>query len=299
MLANAADVWRARGRTARLLGRKVSEPQERLMRALAEAAAIFHPLEPALREAKPTGVGLNTEQATLYQAAVDEAMAAIEAADGMERRGKVLALLTALKQVCNHPAQYLGEAGPLAHRSGKLSRLAEMLDEVAEAGERALVFTQYRAMGERLVRHLERILGEPIPFLHGGVPRARRDAMVRAFQDDDGAPTVFLLSLRAGGVGLNLTRANHVFHYDRWWNPAVEDQATDRAFRIGQRRDVQVHRFVTLGTLEERIDDLLARKRALAESVIGTGEGWITELSDRELRALVSLGRGAAVEEED
>jgi hypothetical protein len=241
---------------------------------------------------------LTAEQAALYQAAVDEAMAEIEAADGMARRGRVLALLTALKQICNHPAHYLDEPGPLPGRSGKLARLGEMLAEVAAAGERALVFTQYREMGDRLVTHLAPVLGDEVLFLHGGVPRAKRDAMVKRFQNDAHAPATFVLSLRAGGVGLNLTRANHVFHFDRWWNPAVEDQATDRAFRIGQRRDVQVHKFVTLGTLEERIDQLLERKRALAQSVVGTGEGWITELSDGELRALVALGRGAAIEEE-
>jgi SNF2 family DNA or RNA helicase len=241
---------------------------------------------------------LTGEQAALYQATVDDALAAIEAADGMQRRGRVLALLTALKQICNHPAHYLGEPGPLPGRSGKLTRLGDMLEEVAAAGERALVFTQYREMGDRLVAHLQHVLGDEVLFLHGGVPRTRRDALVKRFQNDADAPPTFVLSLRAGGVGLNLTRANHVFHFDRWWNPAVEDQATDRVFRIGQRRDVQVHKFVTLGTLEERIDGLLQRKRSLAEAVVGSGEGWITELSDAELRALVALGRGAAIEEE-
>jgi hypothetical protein len=242
---------------------------------------------------------LTSEQAALYQVTVDEALAAIEALDGITRRGRVLALLTALKQVCNHPAHYLDEPGPLAGRSGKLARLGEMLEEVAASGERALVFTQYREMGDRLVAHLEDVLREPVPFLHGGVPRGRRDELVHRFQHDERAPTVFVLSLRAGGVGLNLTRASHVFHYDRWWNPAVEDQATDRAFRIGQRRNVQVHKFVTIGTLEERIDELLERKRALASAVVGSGEGWITELSNGELRALVALGSGAAIGEED
>jgi hypothetical protein len=234
---------------------------------------------------------LTREQATLYQATVDTAFAKdLAGSEGIDRRGKILALLTALKQVCNHPAQLLGESGPLPGRSGKLERASEMLAEVLAEGERALVFTQYRRMGELLARHLADRLGLPeLPFLHGGVPRAVRDRMVEAFQSDDAASPILLVSLKAGGTGLNLTRATHVLHYDRWWNPAVEDQATDRAHRIGQSRTVTVHKLVTAGTLEERIAELLERKRALAAAVVGAGETWLTELGDDELRELVAL----------
>jgi len=242
---------------------------------------------------------LTREQATLYQAAVDDAMARITRSDGIERRGNVLALLTALKQICNHPAHYLKEKGPLPRRSGKLTRLTEMLEETVAAGDRALVFTQYREMGDRLVAHLESTLGIDTLFLHGGVPREARDAMVRRFQEDPLAPNVFVLSLRAGGTGLNLTRATRVFHFDRWWNPAVEDQATDRAHRIGQERVVQVYRLLAAGTLEEKIDRMLVEKRDLADRIVGEGETWITELSDAELRGLVTLSGDATVADED
>jgi SNF2 family DNA or RNA helicase len=244
---------------------------------------------------------LTREQATLYRAAVDEAMAKIQGSEGIERRGLVLALLTALKQICNHPAQYLHERGPLAGRSGKLARLTEMLEETLAAGDRVLVFTQYREMGDRLVAHLEAALGTEVLFLHGGTPRAARDRMVARFQEAPPtsiAPAVFVLSLKAGGTGLNLTRATRVVHFDRWWNPAVEDQATDRAHRIGQAAAVQVYRLLAAGTVEEKIDLMLADKRALAERVVGAGEAWITELSDAELHRLVSLSREAAVAEE-
>jgi len=241
---------------------------------------------------------LTREQATLYQAAVDEAMAKIEGAEGIQRRGRVLALLTALKQICNHPAHYLREPGPLPGRSGKLDRLTEMLEETVASGDRALVFTQFREMGARLVPHLERALERDILFLHGGIPRAARDAMVRRFQEDPAGPPVFVLSLKAGGTGLNLTQATRVFHFDRWWNPAVEDQATDRAHRIGQRRLVQVYRLLTAGTVEEKIDALLADKRALADRIVGAGEAWITELGDDELRRLLTLSGDAVVEDD-
>ena len=235
---------------------------------------------------------LTREQASLYQAAVDDAFAS-DLGEGIERRGRVLKLLTELKQICNHPAQYLGERGPLAGRSGKLTRAAELLGEVVEAGDRALVFTQYRRMGELLARHLEATLRLPAaPFLHGGVSRAGREAMVDAFQHDDAAPPLLLISLKAGGTGLNLTRATHVLHFDRWWNPAVEDQATDRAYRIGQQRAVLVHKLVTAGTLEERIAALIDDKRALADAVLGEGEAWLTELDDDALHDLVALRPG-------
>jgi SNF2 family DNA or RNA helicase len=234
-------------------------------------------------------VGLTTEQATLYQAVVSELLDEVEAADGITRHGMVLKLLTALKQICNHPAHYLDQPeSPLRGRSGKLDALADLLQIVTDEGDSALVFTQFVRMGELIERHLASMdIGSV--FLHGSVPVSRREVMVDAFQD--GTPRVLIVSLKAGGTGLNLTRATHVVHYDRWWNPAVEDQASDRAWRIGQDRPVQVHRLVCEGTLEERIAAMLESKRGLAESVVGGGEAWVSELSDAELAALVSLGR--------
>jgi SNF2 family DNA or RNA helicase len=200
----------------------------------------------------------------------------------------VLATLSKLKQVCNHPAQFLGDNSAIAERSGKLARLTEMLEEVLEAGERALVFTQFAEMGEIIRTHLHDTFGRETLFLHGGVAKAKRDRMVARFQGE-GGPSLFLLSLKAGGTGLNLTAANHVFHFDRWWNPAVEDQATDRAFRIGQTRRVQVHKFLCAGTLEERIDEMIERKKAVASALVESGESWLTELSTDELREVIAL----------
>jgi SNF2 family DNA or RNA helicase len=232
---------------------------------------------------------LTPEQASLYQATVDDMMARIEEAEpGIERRGLVLATMAKLKQVCNHPAHLLGDGSRLDGRSGKLARLEEICDEVVEAGDKALCFTQYAEFGRMLQPYLAARLGCEVAFLHGGVPKKRRDEMVRSFQDQTD-PAVFLLSLKAGGTGLNLTAASHVIHVDRWWNPAVEDQATDRAFRIGQRRDVQVRKFVCVGTVEERIDQMIEDKKALAQAVVGTGESWLTELSVAELRQVVEL----------
>ncbi|GAA2803571.1 DEAD/DEAH box helicase [Saccharopolyspora taberi] len=232
---------------------------------------------------------LTGEQARLYRRTVERALDS-GLGDGIARRGRVLKLLTELKQICNHPAQFLREPGPLPERSGKLARATEMLAEVVAAGDRALVFTQYRVMGELLARHLAEELGlGRVPFLHGGVDAAGRRRLVDEFQTSDRAAPLLVVSLKAGGTGLNLTRATHVLHYDRWWNPAVEDQATDRAHRIGQTRAVLVHKLVTHGTLEERITDLLERKRELADAVVGSGESWLTELDDDALRALVEL----------
>ena len=232
---------------------------------------------------------LTTEQASLYQATVDDMMARIEAAEpGIERRGLVLATMAKLKQVCNHPAHLLGDGSRLDGRSGKLARLEETCDEIVEAGDKALCFTQYAEFGRMLQPYLAARLGCAVYFLHGGTSKKRRDEMVAQFQDV-AEPAVFLLSLKAGGTGLNLTAANHVIHVDRWWNPAVEDQATDRAFRIGQRRDVQVRKFVCAGTVEERIDQMIEDKKALAQAIIGTGEAWLTELSVAELREVIEL----------
>ncbi len=238
---------------------------------------------------------LTREQATLYKAVVDDELKRIDAASGISRRGRVLALLTFTKQICNHPAQYLSETGPLPKRSGKLARLTEMLEEALSAGDRALVFTQYQEMGQALVTHLSSSLGVEVQYLHGGTSKTARDEMVRRFQEEPQGPRIFILTVKAGGTGLNLTAANHVFHYDRWWNPAVEDQATDRAYRIGQKRAVQVHKFLCAGTVEEKIDALLEQKRALATKVVGTGEQWLTELGTSELRELFALSDRAVV----
>jgi SNF2 family DNA or RNA helicase len=239
---------------------------------------------------------LTEEQATLYQAVVADVMNKVQDSNGIERKGMVLSMLMQLKQICNHPAQYLkqisaDEIDPalLDSRSGKLNRLVEMLEEIIEVGDRVLIFTQFAEMGKLLAAHLPHTLGKSAQFLYGATPPKQREQMVTRFQEDEHAPPIFILSLKAGGTGLNLTRANHVFHFDRWWNPAVEDQATDRAFRIGQIRNVQVHKFVTQGTLEERIDDMIESKKGLAQSIIGSGEQWLTELSTDDLRELVSL----------
>ncbi|MEU8542610.1 DEAD/DEAH box helicase [Streptomyces sp. NPDC048717] len=239
-------------------------------------------------------VPLTREQASLYEAVVRETMARIEAAEGMARRGLVMKLLTSLKQICNHPAQYLGEPAAdgarLSGRSGKLALLDELLDTILAEDGSVLVFTQYVSMARLLAGHLAR-RGIAAQLLHGGTPVAERERMVDRFQG--GEVPVFLLSLKAAGTGLNLTRAGHVVHFDRWWNPAVEEQATDRAYRIGQTRPVQVHRMITEGTVEERIDEMLRAKRALADAVLGSGEAALTELTDRELADLVSLRRSA------
>ncbi len=232
-------------------------------------------------------VGLTSEQATLYEAEVREALDAIAEKTGIARQGLVFRMLTVLKQICNHPAQYLGEKQSLAGRSGKLAALEELLDVIVAEGESVLVFSQYVTMGALIEARLAE-LGIGTLFLHGGVPVKRREEMVAHFQA--GRAPVFLLSLKAGGVGLNMTQATHVIHYDRWWNPAVEDQATDRAHRIGQTRSVQVHRLVVEGTLEDRIAALLGRKRELAGAVVGDQEAWISKMSDGDLADLVRLG---------
>ena len=281
--------------------RRVAVPVERY-RDAATAARLAALIKPFLLRRRKTDPGiapelprktetdlfvpLTTEQVTLYEAMVRETMKLIEDTDGIERAGLVFKLLTALKQICNHPAQYLKQSDPLTGRSGKLAAFDELTDVIVANGESVLVFTQYTQMATLLQQHLD-ARGIGSLFLHGGVPVRRREEMVARFQAGD--VPVFLLSLKAGGTGLTLTRATHVVHYDRWWNPAVEDQATDRAYRIGQDRPVQVHRLIAEGTLEDRIAALLEKKRELADAVIGSGEGWIAELSDAELAELVSL----------
>jgi SNF2 family DNA or RNA helicase len=236
---------------------------------------------------------LTKEQATLYQAVVEDSLFKIQEAEGIDRRGVILGTLMKLKQVCNHPAQFLGDGSTLANRSGKLMRLTEMLEEARTVRDHALVFTQFAAMGSLLKTYLQDAFGEEVFFLHGGTPMKARTKMVETFQNDPHSPLIFILSIKAGGTGLNLTRANHVFHFDRWWNPAVENQATDRAFRIGQTKNVQVHKYLCAGTFEEKIDDMIERKQALAESIVGTSEGWITELSTDQLKDLFALRKEA------
>ncbi|WP_025696696.1 DEAD/DEAH box helicase, partial [Paenibacillus forsythiae] len=233
---------------------------------------------------------LTEHQALLYQSVVNEMLDTIGGSSGMARRGLVLSSLTKLKQICDHPQLFRKEEGRSgrSEQSGKMETMFEVLDSIAELGESALIFTQYVSMGELLVNRLAKRYGKMPLFLHGGVPKRDRDEMVRSFQEGEGT-AFFVLSLKAGGVGLNLTRANHVVHYDRWWNPAVENQATDRAFRIGQHKNVQVHKLICQGTLEERIDELIERKKNLSEQVVGSGENWLTEMSDHELKELIEL----------
>ena len=239
---------------------------------------------------------LTAEQASLYQATVADMLARIESAEAdIERRGLVLATMAKLKQVCNHPAHLLGDGSRLAGRSGKLARLEEICDEIIAAGDKALCFTQFAEFGRVLQPYLAARLGCPVLYLHGGTAKKARDSLVTEFQGLT-HPAVFLLSLKAGGTGLNLTGASHVIHFDRWWNPAVEDQATDRAYRIGQRKDVQVRKFVCVGTLEERIDAMIEEKKALAERVVGTGESWLADMSVSQLRDVLTLAPEAVAE---
>ncbi len=238
---------------------------------------------------------LSREQATLYQAVVDEMLEKAEQAEGIERRGIVLAALMKLKQVCNHPAHLLQDRSRLDGRSGKLARVEEILAEALGGGDKALCFTQFAEFGRMLGPYLQERLGHEVLFLHGGTAKSARDEMVARFQSS-GGPALFVLSLKAGGTGLNLTAANHVIHFDRWWNPAVEDQATDRAFRIGQRKNVQVRKLTCVGTLEERIDRMIEEKKELAQRIVGTGEAWLTDLDTSQLRELVTLSSTAVAE---
>ncbi len=247
---------------------------------------------------------LASGQAALYQKVVEESIANLESAEGIQRRGMILALLVKLKQLCNHPALVnaaakLKELSINSQESGKLQRLVEMLEEVVAQGDRALIFTQFAEWGKLLKPHLEQHLGREVLFLYGGIRQQQREEMIDRFQHDPQGPPIMILSLKAGGTGLNLTRATHVFHYDRWWNPAVENQATDRVFRIGQTRNVQVHKFVCTGTLEEKIHDMIESKKALAEQVVSAGENWLTELDTDQLRNLLILDRNAIIETEE
>ena len=244
----------------------------------------------------PAWCGLSKAQAVLYASITDEFAESLRSATGMGRRGLILATLMKLKQVCNHPSQLRGDAEWRPEDSGKFARLGELCEEIASRQDRVLVFTQFREITSPLASTLEAIFGRPGLVLHGGTPVGERQRLVKAFQEDDGPP-FFVLSLKAGGTGLNLTAASHVIHFDRWWNPAVENQATDRAFRIGQKKNVLVHKFICRGTVEERIDALIGDKQALARDLLeGGGESLLTEMSDEALLSTLSLDLARAVE---
>ncbi|WED24001.1 DEAD/DEAH box helicase [Vibrio sp. JC009] len=240
---------------------------------------------------------LSKEQAAFYEVVVKETARQLEEKEGIERQGLMLSTLMQLKQICNHPMQFLQDGSEFsAERSNKLERICDMLDEVQAEGESALIFTQFTEIGEQLVRYLEQKKRIRCFYLHGGVARSKREAMIREFQDPATEPAVFVLSLKAGGVGITLTRANHVFHFDRWWNPAVEDQATDRAFRIGQDKSVFVHKFITAGTLEERIDQMIEDKKRVADSIVGNDESWLAKLDNETFKELIALNRQSIME---
>ena len=237
-----------------------------------------------------TYCGLTRRQAAIYEQSVQELAGLLERSDGIQRKGIVLAFLMRLKQICNHPSQWLGDNGYEPADSGKFQRLSDICQELAQRQEKALVFTQFREIADPLAGYLQGVFGRPGLVLHGQTPVAKRREMVASFQEEDGPP-FFVLSLKAGGVGLNLTAATHVIHFDRWWNPAVENQATDRAFRIGQKRNVLVHKFICQGTVEEKIDQLIEEKVGLANDLLGDGGGekLLTEMSNDELLRFVSL----------
>ena len=240
---------------------------------------------------------LTKEQASLYEAVVKDISSDIDEMEGIQRKGIILSTLLKLKQICNHPRQFLqDESDFLPERSHKLSRLTEMIAEVMEEGESLLVFTQFTELGDALEKYLRQVHHYNTYYIHGGTNRDKRERMITEFQDPDTGPSVFILSLKAGGVGITLTKANHVFHFDRWWNPAVEDQATDRAFRIGQQKNVFVHKFVAIGTLEERIDEMIEDKKKLAGAIVGSDESWLTELDNESFKKLITLSKNAILE---
>ncbi|MDA1017189.1 MAG: DEAD/DEAH box helicase [Planctomycetota bacterium] len=233
--------------------------------------------------------GLSKKQVTLYRKTLDDLERRLDSLEGIERRGLVLTSLMQLKQICNHPSQFLGQGGYEKHDSGKFQRLELICQPIVERQERVLIFTQFQALTEPLAEFLAEVFGRRGLVLHGGVPVKKRKELVRQFQSDDGPP-FFVISVKAGGTGLNLTAASHVVHFDRWWNPAVENQATDRAFRIGQMRNVLVHKFVCRGTVEERIDQMIRDKQQLADEILSGGaEAKLTEMNDAELMAFVAI----------
>ncbi|AGL03321.1 SNF2-related protein [Desulfoscipio gibsoniae] len=258
-----------------------------LLRRLKSDRSIIKDLPPKV--IKEENCYLSKEQASLYQQVLEQVMSEIEQSEGITRKGMVFKLITSLKQICNHPVQYSKKGKVTRQHSGKAAKALDLLEQIAAAGEKTLVFTQYKEMGELLVELIRDELQIDALFFHGGVSRQKRDAMVEEFQKDKDAAPVMVVSLKAGGTGLNLTAATHVIHYDLWWNPAVEDQATDRTYRIGQTRTVLIHRLISLGTFEEKINTMMASKRELAELAVATGESSISELSNAELKELFRL----------
>jgi SNF2 family DNA or RNA helicase len=240
---------------------------------------------------------LTKEQASLYEAVVKEVTGQLDEVEGIQRKGMILSTLLKLKQICNHPRQFLQDNSDFTpERSHKLSRLSEMMTEVVEAGESLLVFTQFTELGDALEKYVRQTLHYNTYYIHGGTNPNKRQRMITEFQNPETEPSVFILSLKAGGVGITLTKANHVFHFDRWWNPAVEDQATDRAFRIGQKKNVFVHKFVAIGTLEERIDQMIEDKKKLAGAIVGADESWLTELDNDAFKSLIALNKSAILD---
>src|SRR5437588_10136638 len=240
---------------------------------------------------------LTPEQASLYEAVVKDVEEQLNETEGIQRKGIILSTILKLKQICNHPMQFLQDGSAFtSERSHKLERLGEMIEEVVDSGESALIFTQFKEIGSAIERYLEHTKHYNTYYLHGGTSVTRRERMIAEFQDPETEPSLFILSLRAGGVGLNLTKADHVFHFERGWKPAVEDQATDRAFRIGQRKNVFVHKFVAMGTLEERIAAMIEDKKRLSGLVMGSDESWLTELDNDTFKELIALRRSAVLE---
>ncbi|MDF5720643.1 MAG: DEAD/DEAH box helicase [Rhizonema sp. PD37] len=240
---------------------------------------------------------LTKEQASLYEIVVKDVEEKLQTAEGIQRKGLILSTLMKLKQICNHPAQFLQDGSEFStERSHKLSRISEMVEEALSEGESLLIFSQFTEVCEKIEKHLKHFLHCNTYYLHGGTSRKRREQMIGEFQELDTEPSVFILSLKAGGVGITLTKANHVFHFDRWWNPAVENQATDRAFRIGQKKNVFVHKFVAIGTLEERIDQMIEDKKKLSSAVVGSDESWLTELDNQAFKQLIALNKSAILE---
>jgi SNF2 family DNA or RNA helicase len=241
---------------------------------------------------------LSKEQASLYEVVVQDVIKQLEESEGIQRQGLMLSTLMKLKQICNHPMQFLQDGSAFTPaRSHKLERIGDMLEEAMTQGDSVLVFTQFTEIGEHLNRYLSHDKHHKTYYLHGGTQRNKREQMITDFQDPNSEPAVFILSLKAGGVGITLTRANHVFHFDRWWNPAVENQATDRAFRIGQQKNVFVHKFITLGTLEERIDQMITDKQKMADSIIGNDENWLTKLDNKAFKELITLNKQSIMED--
>ena len=231
---------------------------------------------------------LTKEQVVLYKETLDSSMAEVDANEGIKRRGLVLKLINSLKQICNHPSQFTKASSQDIGESGKTEVLMYTLENILQANEKVLIFTQYVKMGEIIKKLVEEKFGEEVLFLHGSLSRSKRDELIKKFQNNP-QNRIFIISLKAGGTGLNLTAAQNVIHYDLWWNPAVENQATDRAYRIGQKENVMVYRFITKGTFEEKINEMIHDKEELAQLTVGNGETFITEMNTKDLKNMLKL----------